>query len=69
MTRSEPVYGTLTRLDGVPCARVRIVRRYPSVMKVKVWDGHGWGEVRDAHPRDVLADGGAGWGWAPPSAA
>ncbi|MDN6478402.1 hypothetical protein [Corynebacterium variabile] len=40
--------------------RIRIGRRYASVVKVRVWDGHGWGDVRDAHPGNVLADGGAG---------
>ncbi|AEK37480.1 hypothetical protein CVAR_2130 [Corynebacterium variabile DSM 44702] len=48
--------------------RIRIVRRHVSVVKIRVWAGHAWGDVRDAHPRDVLTDGGAGWGWAPPAA-
>ncbi|MGN0094855.1 MAG: hypothetical protein ACI38U_02220 [Corynebacterium sp.] len=53
---------------GDPRARIRIVRRYPSVIKAKLYLGENrWSEVHDVHPGDVLDDGGAAWGWEPPA--
>ncbi|MDV6299933.1 hypothetical protein R3P82_12520 [Dietzia maris] len=45
--------------------RVRIVREYPSVTKVRYWLGDRWSDVQDTHPDTVIHDGGARAGWTP----
>ncbi|MGN0095954.1 MAG: recombinase family protein [Corynebacterium sp.] len=67
MGNKEPVYATLTDTFGEPRARVKVIRRYASVVKVKRWLGEGWGEVEDAHPGNVVDDGGKAWGWDAPA--
>lgn len=68
MSHSEIEYDTLTGVDGTPKARVRVIRRYRSVVKVKRWLGGGqWSGEEDCHPDDLLGDGGAAWGWNPPA--
>lgn len=66
--KKAPEYDTLCALDGTPQARVRVVRRYKSVVKVKRWLGDGqWSGEEDRNPNDLLGDGGAAWGWNPPA--
>lgn len=61
---NAPRYVSMVGLiDRQVKCRARLVRKYPTVTKVRYWMGDGWSDVQDAHPDTVIHDGGQLAGW------